>query len=102
MTKAVLFSAENIQKAKIEIFPLARAFLQVEPRNTMALPETKQGMNILEQAFNKLESIGYSPEDAQLLVSEVVEKINSGDVSSFPASAFEPLPPVTNPKKNEF
>lgn len=93
MTKAVLFSAENIQKAKAAIYPLARAFLQLEPGNTLVLPETQQGNALIEQAFSKLEAMGYSPEDAQLLVSEVAEKISGGSTDTYepPADAVNTL-----------
>ena len=103
MTKAVLFSAENIKKAKATVLPLARAFLQVEPNNAMVLPDTKQGMAIVDQAFAKLEAMGYSPEDSQLLMSEVVDKLlDGGPIDFYIPVDDRPFSPTIPPKKNDF
>ncbi len=94
MTKLILFSAENIKKAKSEISALAREFVKLEPKNPLIIPDTKPGSIVIDQIFAKLESMGYSPEDAQLLTSEVVEAIIEGHETDTPS-------PITPTPKND-
>ena len=78
---------------------MSAEFLRLEHGNTMGIPETPQGVAIVDRIMILLHNLGYSPEDSMQLLSDVLEDIHT---NGYKGSMIEdPATPVLPPRSKK-